>query len=118
MFVGFAGLILNDERGIARAFDAIEAFWRRSCGGQKVYCVIDYTNFSLDVAMTDVYATHVKHAVENYTITTIRYTTDVSTRATLRAVAIKTHNASNIYATKEDAVAIVRGLRINRIRVA
>ncbi len=117
LFVGFAGIDLQTAEQIARAFADIEEFWTRNCGGQKVYCIIDYTNFSLNVALTQTYAEYVKHAVETYGLAVVRYTTDVATRATLRAVAIKMHHPSNIYATREDAIAIVRGLRSNRIRV-
>lgn len=118
LFVGFAGLDMQTEAQIASAFADVEAFWRHNCGGQKVYCVVDYTNFSLSVALTQTYAGYVKHAVETFGIAVVRYTTDVATRATLRAVAIKMHHPSNLYATREDAIAIVRGMRSNRIRVA
>lgn len=117
MFVQFNGVKLETEGQIRRAFDVIYRFWTRDCGGKRLYCVIDYTDFSLDIALTDVYAAAVKEAVETYSITTIRYTTNLSARATLRAVAVKTHLPSNVYATREDAVAVVRGLRTNRIQL-
>jgi hypothetical protein len=115
MLVGMAGLRFETRAQIKAAFDAIHQFWTLECSGNKVYCVVDYTDFSLHIALTETYAEFVKTAVDSYGITTIRYTTDLSARATMRAVAIKTHRPSNLYATREDAMAVVRGLRASRI---
>jgi hypothetical protein len=115
LFVGFAGLRMNTDAQIRGAFGAIERFWVSECASQKVYAVVDYTDFALDIALTDAYAECVKHAVETFAITAVRYTTDLSTRANLRAVAVKAHLRSNLYATREDAIAVVRGLRAQQI---
>lgn len=117
MFVQFDALRLDSAAQIKRAFDVIHHFWTRECGGKKIYCVIDYTDFSLDIALTEIYAASVKHAVETYSITTVRYTNNLAARATLRAVAVKTHLPSNVYATRQDAIAVVRGLRANKIQL-
>ena len=117
LFVGFAGFRPKNEEEIARAFDVIERFWLLECRGQKLYAVVDYTDFALDVTLTNAYATCVKRAVERYAITTVRYTTDLSTRATLRAVAVKSHLRSNLYSTREDAIAVVRGLRAQKVKL-
>lgn len=82
-----------------------------------MYCVIDYTDFSLNVALTAAYAAAVRYATDNYAIAAVRYTSDISARATMRAVAIKNHLPSNLYATREDAIAIVHGLRANKGRL-
>jgi hypothetical protein len=110
MFVAM-GNRFETEPQIAAAFDEITRFWRRTCGGQKVYWVIDYTNFSLDLALTDTYAAYTRQAVDSFSLAAVRYTTDLAARATLRAVAIKNHQPSNICATREDAIAVVRELR-------
>ena len=116
MFVCLAGLRLETDQQVDQMFDAIEQFWTHECGGQKVFAVIDYTNFSFALSLTESYARQVKYAVVTYTIATVRYTTDVSTRANLRAVAVKSHLPSNLYATREDAISVVRELRASQIR--
>ena len=115
LFVSFAGMRFETEAQIQRAFEKIRRFWVRECAGAKMYCVIDYTDFALDRALTAAWAVAVRHAMDHYAIAAVRYTTDISVRATLRAVAIKIHLPSNLYATREDAISVVQGLRANRI---
>jgi hypothetical protein len=115
MFVGFAGLRLDSEQQVRAAFEEIRRFWTESCGGRKVYAIIDYTKFDLNIRLTEYYAGFVKEAVDTYSITTVRHTTDVLARATLRVVGLKIHRPSNLYATKEDAVEVVRALRAKAI---
>jgi hypothetical protein len=117
MFIRLPGAKLETEVQVQRIFDAIRRFWVRECAGAKVYCVVDYTDFSLNIALTAAWAAGVQHAVETYTIATVRYCTDISARATVRAVAIKTHQPSNLYATREDALSVVNGLRAKRIEL-
>jgi hypothetical protein len=88
LFVGLAGLQLNTKSHVTEAFDAIRRFWIRECKGQRIYAVIDYTNFSLNIALTDFYA-----------------------------ACVKTHLPSNVYATREDAIAVVKGLRASTINL-
>ena len=104
MFVGFARQRFTSKEAIERAFDTVRTFWRANCGGRKVYAVIDYTDVEFDNSMTEFYSAHVKKAVEDYSITAIRYTTDVHMRATLRVVGMTIHKPSNLYATREDAI--------------
>jgi hypothetical protein len=115
MFVGFAGLKVETAPQIKVIFDTIDGFWTRRCAPDRVYGVIDYTNFSLNMALTSKWAERVKYGGETYSIATIRFTSDLSARATMRAVAVKTHQPSNLYLTREDAIAVVRGLRSKRI---
>jgi len=115
MFVGLAGLKVETALQIQVIFDAIDRFWTRRCAPDRVYGVIDYTNFSLNMALTSKWAERVKYGGNTYSIATIRFTSDLSARATMRAVAVKTHQPSNLYLTREDAIAVVRGLRAKRI---
>jgi hypothetical protein len=115
LFVGMANLRFESEPQIAAAFEEIARFWKRTCAGKKVYCVVDYTSFALDLALTDTFATYVKQAVDAYAIAVARHTTDLIARATIRAVAIKIHQPSNLYATREEAMNVVRDLQASRL---
>jgi hypothetical protein len=117
MFVGFANQRFTSKEAIERAFATVRAFWRTKCGGRKVYAVIDYTNVEFDDSLTELYSSHVKRAVDEFTITTVRYTTDVHMRATLRVVGMTIHKPSNLYATREDAIEMVRALRAKKATV-
>jgi hypothetical protein len=115
LYVGFANLRLDKQSEIDEVFLAVRQFWRAKCGGRKVYVVVDYTDFSLEIALTDYYAKYVKEAVEDYSITVVRYTEDVLVRASLRLIGITIHVPSNLYATKDEALKVVRALRSKRI---
>jgi hypothetical protein len=115
LFVGVPPVHLGTKEQIDQFFVAIGRYWRAHCHGRKIYAVIDYTHFTMDVGLTEHFAAGVKKAVETYTFTTVRFTTDVSARATVRAVGIKIHKPSNLYATRDDAIAAVRALRSNQM---
>ncbi len=115
LLVGMANLRFESEPQIAAAFDEIARFWKRACASKKVYCVVDYTSFALEFALTDTFATYVKQAVDTCAIAVVRHTGDLTARATIRAVAIKIHQPSNLYATREEAMSVVRELRASRL---
>ena len=103
MFVQFHARSMSSRRcevetegQIRRAIDVIHRFRTRDCCGKRLYCVIDCTDFSLNIALTEVFAACMKQAVETYSITTVRYATHLSARATLRAVAVKMHLPSSV----------------------
>lgn len=118
LYVGFANLSFETEDDVRDAFSAVRTFWRARCYGKKAYAVVDYTNFKIDPALTEFYAGHVKEAVEDLTITTVRYTDDIFTRATLRRVGMTMHRPSNLYFTKDEAVSVVRALRARQMTIA
>jgi hypothetical protein len=117
MFVGFANLSFTSREEIERAFSRVDTFWRANCGGRKVYVVVDYTNVHFDISLTEFYSSYVKKAVEDYSITTLRYTTEVQIRTTLRVVGMNIHKPSNLYATREEAIQMVRALRSKRATI-
>ena len=50
-------------------------------------------------------------------ITIVRYGTDPLRRAATRLMALKLHLPSNIYDTREEALAVIRGLKDGSIHV-
>jgi hypothetical protein len=118
MYVGFADLALYTEGDIACVFESIRRFWAAQCRKRKVYVVVDYTNFVLNIDLTERFAQFVKQATETYAITTVRHTSDLQARTSIRAVAIRLHRPSNLYATKHEALQIVRALKSKTIALA
>ncbi len=116
-FVGFAGIDFSNEEVIREVFAEVRQYWLTHCKGRKMYCVIDYSGVTLPIALTEFYGQFVKHAVEEYSVTTVRYTSDVLMRASLRVVGMTIHKPSNLYATKEDAIEVVRKLRANKMTI-
>jgi hypothetical protein len=115
LFVGMPLVRITMKEQVDQLFVSIGRYWRAHCRGRRIYAVIDYTHFSMDVGLTEHFATGVKKAVETYTFTTVRFTTDIGARATVRAVGMKIHKPSNLYATRDDAIMAVRALRSNQM---
>jgi len=105
----------DNAKAIDRAFAEIEQYWENHCK-RRVYCIVDYTNLVIEPNLLSYWSEKRTAAVRKYTYTTVRYGADLGTRVALRAMAIKTHVPSNLYATKEEAIAVVRGIRQGTIR--
>ena len=118
MFVGnLANRTLSSEADVDRVFDEIRGFWRSHCGGRKVYCVVDYTGVEIPQRLQPHFAKRQREAVDTYSITTVRWGATLVGRAALRAMAIKTHRPSNLYPTRDEALQVVRGIRVGRIKL-
>jgi len=105
-----ANTTFETEKAIDLAFAEVDRYWQKYCG-KRVYCVIDYSNLVIRPHLLDYWSQKRTSAVKTYSVSTIRYGADLGTRVALRAMAIKTHVASNVYATKAEAIAVVRGIR-------
>src|SRR5688572_11662483 len=44
-------------------------YWRRNCGGEKVYIVVDYENLTTNLDELDFYASQVKRVISECAIT-------------------------------------------------
>lgn len=97
-------------------FVSIDLFWKRTVA-KKVYCLIDYTGFSIDKPVADYWGSRIRKAVLTYSITTVRYSDDPLTRATIRSAAMKVHTPGNMYGSRQEALGVVSGLKNNSIRL-
>jgi hypothetical protein len=98
-------------------FDAIVGFWRRTCLGKKAYYLVDWRNFTTNVRENDLYAAQVKRVVDQCAVTIVRYCDNPLQRTAGRLVAVKLHVPSHIYDTREEAVAVIRGLKRGEVSI-
>lgn len=117
LYVSLAGIHFETPETIDRVFGIIRSYWRAHCKGVKVYAIIDYTDVHIETSVFDYYAESVKSIVDECTITTIRYTNDLLTRATLRRIGVRTHKPSNLYSTREEALEVVEAISKNLLAV-
>ena len=119
VFVSYPeGFYLETKQDISGMFDAVVAFWRLNCGGQRAYYVVDYTNYSSNLAHNDFYVKQVKRVIDECAITIVRFGGDPLTRTGSRLRGMKLHVPTNLYATRKEALAVVRALREGRISLA
>jgi hypothetical protein len=109
---------LGTSEEIASYFDDCIRFWRERCGGERVYIVVDYENLTSNLKEIDAYAAQVKRVLNECAIAIVRYSGSMLQRTASRMTAIQLHIPSNAYASREEAVSVVRGLRQGTIRTA
>jgi hypothetical protein len=109
---------LATRADIEAYFDYGIRFWRRQCGGTKVYMVVDYANLTAELDEIDFYAEQIKRVVGECAVTIIRYNGGLLQRMAGRMTAIKLHTPSNMYPDRQAAVAVVRGLKRGTVRLS
>jgi len=102
---------LDSEELIRRYFNEVVAFWIAKCNGQRVYFVVDYENLSVDPNLKEIYGKQVERGVRGYALTIVRYGGEPLQRTVARLVGIQLHVPSNVYESREQAIAVVRQLR-------
>jgi hypothetical protein len=108
-------VVLATREDIAAYFDDGVRFWRRHSGGEKVYVVVDYQNLTTNLDEIEFYASQVKRIVDECAITVVRYSGSMLQRMAGRMTAIRLHTPSNAYSSREEALAVIRGLRAGTI---
>jgi len=118
VFVSYPpGFHVATRQEITDMFDQVVEFWQSRCRGRKVYYVVDYTNFTTNLAENDFYATQVKRVIEHCAITIVRFGGDPLTRTGSRLRGMKLHVPTNLYATQDEALSVVQALREGRLTV-
>jgi hypothetical protein len=114
-FVEMSGIVLQTRADIFEFFDYIDAWWRKTCNGTRVYYVVDYTGFTLNLRENDCFAERMKQTVDLSAITVIRYGGDDLQRSAARLRGLKVHAASNLYQTREEAIGVLQSIRAGAI---
>jgi hypothetical protein len=110
-------VFLKTREEIAAYFEANRKFWQDHCGGKKAYFVVDFDGQSTSTEHQDHYAACVKAALDECAITVVRYGGDMLQRLAARMAATKLHVPSNVYRSRDEALAVVRALRSGTLKV-
>src|SRR5690242_2311260 len=102
---------LETPDDVTSYFRAANQYWRNHGGGKKAYIVVDYANFAFNPDLRALYTQALEDALRTSAETIVRYGGSLSVRAAARVNAIDLHTPSNLYASKEEAVRVVRRLR-------
>lgn len=107
---------LDTRAQIAEHFERVLAFWRTRAGGKKTYFVVNFDNITININELDFYAEQSKRAHDLCAITSVRYGGNSLQRTVTRLAGMKIHRPSNIYETREEALAVIRALRKGDIK--
>lgn len=101
---------------ITAYFEEVTHFWREYCGGRKVYVLVDYDNLSTNSDDLEWYGAAVKRFADECAFDIVRYNGNMVQRMNGRLIAIQIHAPSNLYSSREEALAVVAGLRRGTIK--
>jgi hypothetical protein len=118
LFIDTAGLRIDTKGDVDALFNGIVEAWRAQCQSRKVYAVVAYDGFTVNLHINDYYAERMHAAVSIFAKTVIRYGGDSLTRSGARLRGLKLHIPSNLYSSREEALEVVRGLRAGRVSVS
>jgi len=107
---------LDSPRAIDTFFDESIAFWTKQVK-TRAYYVVDISNLSIDMHFVDAYARNISRMLAKCAHTIVRHGGDPLQRTAGRIAAMKIHVPSRIYETRDEAVAVVRGLRDGSIEL-
>ncbi len=110
-----APVALTTRDDITAYFDDGVRFWRAEAQGEKVYIVVDYRNLTTNLDEIEFYANRVKRVVDECAITIVRHSGSMVQRVAGRLTAMRLHAPSKEYASRDQALAVVRGLRAGTI---
>ncbi|HEY4120470.1 MAG TPA: hypothetical protein VGM56_21545 [Byssovorax sp.] len=107
---------LETRDQIAAHFEAVIGFWTARASGKRAYFVVDFDNVTINAAELDYYAEQTRRAHELCAISSVRYGGNPLQRTVTRLAGLKIHRPSHIYETREQALAVVRALRVGETR--
>lgn len=117
IFIRFAEATeLDTHAEIAGHFKRVVSYWRTHARGKKCYFVVDIDNITINMKELELYARETDRAHAECAITSVRYGGNPLHRTLTRLGGMKIHRPSNLYATREEAMAVVRALRSGEIR--
>jgi hypothetical protein len=102
---------LRSRAEIVAHFERVIDFWRGNAAGKKAYFVVDFDNILINVSELDFYAEQSDRAHEICAIASFRYGGAPLQRTATRLAWMKIQRPSNIFETREEALAAVRALR-------
>jgi hypothetical protein len=117
VYVTFPHVHLETRAEISAHFADVYKFWRDNCGGRKAYYLVGYDGFSVNLRENEFYAEQMRPIVEECAITVVRYGGGALQRTGARLYNMKLHAPSRLYESREEALAVVRGLKAREMRL-
>ena len=118
VFVESPGVHLETQAEMRAFFDAVILSWRERCRGQKVYFVVCYDGFSMNLRENEYYARQLKRCMDECAKTIVRYGGNDLQRSAARIRGMKLHSPSHLYATREEALNVVREIKAGTMEIA
>ncbi len=116
IYVTFPKVHLETQTEIKEHFDRVVAFWRDNCRGRKVYYVVGYDGFSVNLRENELYAQQMRRVMD-CAVTIVRYGGDALQRTAARLYNMKLHAPSRLYESREAAIAVVKAIQGGQMQI-
>jgi hypothetical protein len=116
IYVTFPVVRLETQTEIRAHFDRVIAFWQTQCRGKKVYYVVSYDGFSVNLRENEYYAQQMRRVMD-CAVTIVRYGGDALQRTAARLYNMKLHAPSRLYASREEAVRVVKAIQAGEMQI-
>jgi hypothetical protein len=108
---------LETPADLATCFDSVINFWQKNCAPQKVFFLVNWSGFGINMREHAAY-THHLHRVLKCAITIVRYGDNPIQRAAARIASMKLHVPSHVYESREEALGVIADIQAGVLRVA
>src|SRR5271166_5541783 len=116
IYVTFPQVHLETQAEIKAHFDRVVAFWRRNCEGRKVYYVVGYDGFSVNLRENEFYGQQMRRVMDS-AVTIVRYGGDALQRTAARLYNMKLHAPSRLYDSREAAIEVVKAIQAGETQI-
>lgn len=114
--VDFSKLNLKYKAEVDALWEAIDNYWDINIK-RKSYILVNYSDFSPSSLLTSYWAIKVRAAVMKMAITSVRYSNQTMVRTVVRTSLIKVHLPSNMYGSRQEALAVIDGLKSRSVEL-
>jgi hypothetical protein len=98
-------------------FDFMLDWWRHTCG-KKVFFLVDYQNFFVDLKQNEHYGTRMRQVMRESALGVVRYGGDPLQREGVRLYSMRNHSPSNLYADRQEALEVILRLKAGTLTVS
>ncbi len=116
IYVTFPQVHLETQAEIKGHFDRVVGYWRDNCKGRKVFYVVNYDGFTVNLRENEFYAQQMKRVMD-CSITIVRYGGDALQRTAARLYNMKLHAPSRLYESREEAVNVVKLIQSGQMQI-
>jgi PAS domain S-box-containing protein len=116
LFIDFGGLRIETREQVDEMRRIMHDIFERH--GKRAYGIVNYEDTEIAPEVMDYYGERIKELYDQYSLTTVRYSSSGLTRSVLRYLGAAKDLESNIFTTREEAVRAIQELKRRNPRSA
>jgi hypothetical protein len=114
--LAFKGVHLKTVDEVDAHFESTFRWWRTATGGKKVYWLVNFDDFSVDLRHSELYTEHMRRMITETAVAIARYGGGRLQQAAVDVYSLRLHKSSNFYENREQALQAIRKLRAGTLK--